>query len=178
MVPVTDADAMVDEAMAGLTALVMRPVFHPSAGHQVEIDDITQALADLGRQGLDEDAEDAERARLRSERKRLSALPAKAARTEYVPVLAGGRPLTYAAKWAAADQTERRAWLRDAGFTIGLGRPDYVLPDPGQPGDEDPRMDAYENSRALVVFRWTGDEDEGLLRGQVYGDPDPAEAAS
>jgi hypothetical protein len=39
-------------------------------------------------------------------------------------------------------------------------------------------MDAYENSRALVVFRWTGDEDEGLLRGQVYGDPDPAEAAS
>ena len=55
---------------------VTRPVFHPAEGHQVELDDISQSLHDLPARELDEDAEDAERARLRAERKRLAALPA------------------------------------------------------------------------------------------------------
>ena len=75
-----------------------------------------------------------------------------------------GQVVTYGARWAASDQAERRAWLREAGFTLGLGKPEYVLADPGEPGDGLARMDTYEDDRALLVFTWTGDDDAGFWR--------------
>ena len=63
---------------------VLRPVFHPAKGHQVELDDITQQLRDLPLRELDEDAEDRARRR-RAARRELAGLPAKPTWTEHVP---------------------------------------------------------------------------------------------
>jgi DNA invertase Pin-like site-specific DNA recombinase len=169
-VPLADVDALIDEAMSQLRRPVMRPVFHPATGHQIAIDDITQALRDLPAQGLDEDAEDAERARLRAERRRLMDLPATPAWTEYVPVLdEAGEVLTHGARWARADQAERRAWLRDAGFAVYAGKPGMAPAEDedAHPGESLSRTDVYASDTAVIVFRWTGDEDAGLVRGQV-----------
>lgn len=164
-VSLAGADALMNEIMSGLGRPVLRPIFHAATGHQVEIDDITQALRDLPAQYPDdEDAEDAERARLRAERRRLTELPASPAWTEWVET---GE--TYGAKWERSDQAERRAWLRDAGFSVYLGKPDMVT-DAAEDEDEHPyealsRVDAWTSDTAALVFEWTGDEDAGLARG-------------
>ncbi len=76
-----------------------------------------------------------------------------------------GQPLTYGAKWQRSDQAERRAWLKDAGFAVYAGRPDMDVEDDDRPGESLSRVDVYENERAMIVFRWAGDEDAGLGRG-------------
>lgn len=162
MVPVAEVDRLMNDAMAGILAPVLRPVFHPATGHQVELDDVAQALRDLPARGLDEDAEDAERARLRAERRRLSDLPARPAWTEYVPT---GQ--TYGDKWLKADQAERRTWLRDADFSLYVCKPAdidaHIIPP--APGDSLSRSDVHESKRAGLVFVWAGDEDPGMARG-------------
>jgi DNA invertase Pin-like site-specific DNA recombinase len=168
MVPMADADALMNANMSGLRLPVLRPVFHPATGHQVELDDITQTLRDLPAQGLDDDAEDDERARLRAERKRLMGLPAKPAWTERVPVLdANGQPITYGDKWQVSGQAERRRWLKDdAGFRAYLGRPGMVAADDDDYPDEAfHRVEAYATDRAVLTFLWAGDADPGLARG-------------
>jgi DNA invertase Pin-like site-specific DNA recombinase len=170
MVPVADADALLDKAMTGLLRPVLRPVFHPATGYAIELGDIAQALRDLPAQGLDEDAEDAERARLRAERRRLDALPKKAAWTEWVPVLdADGKPDTWGAKWARSDRAARRTWLREAGFALYLSRPDMDVEDNDDDADDLSRTDVHEGDRAVLTFGWDGDEDAGLARGLPYG---------
>jgi hypothetical protein len=175
MVLMAAADDLMNTVMGGLGRPVLRPVFHPAEGHQVEIDDVNQALRDLPARGLDDDAEDAERARLRAERKRLAAEPATPAWTGFVPVLGDdGRVLTYGARWAASDQAGRRAWLKEAGFGVYLGKPGmtpFTDDEADRPDELFHRADRYENGRAALTFLWAGDDD-GLLRG-LPDDPEP-----
>lgn len=165
-VPVPDADALLDRFIGGMLRPVLRPVFHPAEGHQVEIDDVLQALRDLPAQGLPRADEQAERERLWAEQDRLQAMPGKPARTDWVPVLDdNGTPLTYGAKWLASDQAARRTWLRDdAGFAISLGRPDMDVADMDDDQDLLARVDVEENARAVLVFKWLDDDDPGLAR--------------
>jgi DNA invertase Pin-like site-specific DNA recombinase len=168
LVTLADADALLNRLMSGLRRPVLRPVFHPATGHQIEIDDLTQQLRDLPLRELDDATEDAERARLRAARRALADLPATPARTEYVPVTGDdGEALTYGAKWAASDQAERRAWLKDAGFSVYLAKP-RMLAD-SYDGDEGDGLlstvDVYESADAALIFRWTDDKDAGLARG-------------
>jgi len=166
MVPLADADALMDEVMSALRRPVLRPVFHPAGGHQIELDDVAQALRDLPAQGLSRADEQAERERLWAEQDRLSELPARPAWTEWVPVPGDGQiPLTYGAKWQADGQAERRSWLREAGFAVCLGKPSMDVADDDNPDEVLSQVDVYENDRALIVFRWAGDEDAGLARG-------------
>jgi site-specific DNA recombinase len=178
MVPLDSADALMNEIMSGLRRPELRPVFHPAEGHQTEIDDITMKLDELPARRLSRADEQAERERLWAEQDRLSELPAKAAWTEFVPVLdEAGRPVTYGTRWAASDRAERRAWLRErSGFELYLGKPGML--DEGGP-DDDPyeslsRWDVWESERAALAFEWTGDEDEGLARGLPGLDEDGA----
>jgi hypothetical protein len=165
----TEADALMDAAMAGMTRPVLRPVFHPAEGHGPEIAGVTQKLRDLPALGLDEDTEDAKRAELRGRRRELEAMPNKAAWTEFVPVLdEAGQPVTYASRWASYGQAERRTQLREAGFALTLARPHMVTE--ADEHDEHPdellsRTDVWQSERAALIFTWTGDEDEGLARG-------------
>lgn len=160
LVPLADADQLLDRAMGAMTGPVLRPVFHPATGHQVELDDIEAALRDLPARGLADDAEDAERARLRSGRKRLAGLPKTPAWTEYVET---GE--SYGARWQRSDQGERRAWLREAGFALYLSRPDMDVDGPEDDQDHLSRTDVYESDRAVLTLRWEDDDDEGLGRG-------------
>ena len=76
-----------------------------------------------------------------------------------------GTPLTYGAKWAVSDQAERRQWLRDAGFAVYVGKPGMDVESDEHEDDALSRVDVWENGRALIVFRWAGDEDPGVARG-------------
>jgi DNA invertase Pin-like site-specific DNA recombinase len=165
--PLADADALMHRVMGGLRRPVLAPVFHPATGHQIEIDDVQQQLDNLPLRKLPRAAEQAERERLWAEQDRLAELPAKAAWTEYVPVLdQAGEPVTYGSRWASSDQAARRAWLRDAGFAAYLARPDMdVAPGEDAPGEMDARLDVYESGTAMLFFRWTSDDDAGLGRG-------------
>jgi DNA invertase Pin-like site-specific DNA recombinase len=163
-VPVAGADALMNRAMGGIRRPVLRPVFHAATGHQVELDDITQALRDLPAQGLSDADEDARRAELRAERRRLEGLPATPARTEWIET---GE--TYGQKWDRSDQAARRAWLRDdAGFAASLARPGMVAgtdEDDEHPDEMLSRTDVWTSDSAALVFAWTDDEDAGLARG-------------
>jgi DNA invertase Pin-like site-specific DNA recombinase len=176
MVPLSAADALMNEIMGGLRNPELRPVWHPATGHQAEIKDITMRLDELPARRLPREQEQAERERLWAEQDALAALPGKAAWTEYVPVTdENGEPVTYGSRWLASDRAERRAWLREkSGFALFLGAPGTAVDDSE---DDDPyeslsRADVYENGRAMLVFRWTGDDDEGLGRGLPAGDDD------
>ena len=107
MVRCADMDHLVDQVMARLD----RPVteWHLAKGdnHDAELADIELELRDLPARGLDDDAEDAERARLRAERKRLSELPATPDRWE--PRETGE---TYASQWRDLAPAARRDWLK------------------------------------------------------------------
>ena len=171
-VPLDAADALMDRVMSELRRPVLRPVFHPSTGHQAEIDNLTQQLHDLPLLELPEDEEDTKRAWLRKERREKAALPAKKAWTEYVAETdEAGEPITYGSRWASSDQATRRAWLRSAGFQAYLAKPDMVdWTTPEDADDEHPeelfsRVDGWENKDAALIFVWSGDDDAGLARG-------------
>jgi DNA invertase Pin-like site-specific DNA recombinase len=166
-VDLTQADELMNKVMSGLRRPVLEPRFHPAEGHQIELDDVDQQLADLPQRGLPRAAEQAERERLWARQDELSALPAKAAWTEFVPVLdAAGEPVTYGSKWASSDQAARRAWLKDAGFSVSLARPDMLAD--GYDGDDGDgvlsTVDIYESGTAALIFEWAGDGDAGLGR--------------
>lgn len=164
MIPVADADALINRVMSGLRRPVLDEIWHPATGNQVRLGEIKRELASLLERELDESAE---WAGLRAERRELSAPGAgQDAWTEYVPVLdQAGQPLTYGSRWASSDQAERRAWLRDAGFAVYLARPDMEVPEGEDvPGEMDSRLDVYESGTALLFFRWAGDDDAGLGR--------------
>jgi DNA invertase Pin-like site-specific DNA recombinase len=166
MLPLAELDGLMDRAMSGLGRPVTRLVTHPASDHQAELDDVAMALRELPLQDLSEDDEDARRAELRAERKRLEALPRTAAWTERVAVEdEDGQPLTYGRKWQRSDAAERRAWLRSAGFAVYAGKPGML-----DCADEDEalsRWDVWTGETAALAFAWEGDEDPGLARGQV-----------
>ena len=154
-----------DEIMSGLRRPVQRPVFHPAEGYQVELDDVAQQLRDLPARAMPRKEEQAERERLWDEQDRLAGLPAKAAWTEWVPVLdEAGAVLTVGAKWQASDGSARRQWLLEAGFTMRLSKPDMVREGGPDEGAVFSQTDAYFSEEAAIVFEWNGDEDAGLGR--------------
>jgi DNA invertase Pin-like site-specific DNA recombinase len=113
LVPVDVADARVDAYMAKSTNLITVTRVVPGHNYEAELEDIEMDLRRLAAQGLDEDKEDAERARLRAERKRLAALPS-------VPDELVTEPgdETYAERWARLGVPERNAWMREAGIRL------------------------------------------------------------
>ena len=153
MVPLAAADKLLDRGMALLSRQVMVPVFHPATGHQVALDDITQALRDLPAQGLDDDAEDAERARLRAERKRLADLPATPAWTEWVE---SGE--TYAQRWTRLDQAGRRAWLREAGIPVYLAKPGAGVVSDDEDDEAGGLAYVFTDEHAQIWFPLTAEE--------------------
>jgi DNA invertase Pin-like site-specific DNA recombinase len=122
MVKCSGADLLVDEVMSRLDRPVVEWRRVKGHNHDAEIQDVVTALRDLVNQGLDEDAEDAERAHLRAERKRLESLPAVA--DTWVPVATGE---TYAQQWSALAPAARRAWLKAYAPRLECGREGMLL---------------------------------------------------
>jgi hypothetical protein len=75
MVPLADMDAYVLKWLAKSPHPVYDRVWVEGSNHDAKIEDVNIALHELILRDLDEDKEDAERARLRAERRRLQALP-------------------------------------------------------------------------------------------------------
>jgi len=75
MVPLADMDAVVTDWLALSTAPVIDRVWIPGNDYESEIEQVNISLLELPARGLDEDKEDAERAKLRAERRRLQDLP-------------------------------------------------------------------------------------------------------
>jgi hypothetical protein len=76
MVPLAAMDAAVTDWLTSSPYPVVDRVFVPGSNHDAEIEQVNMALRELPALELDEDAEDAERLRLRTERRRLEALTA------------------------------------------------------------------------------------------------------
>ena len=133
MVSTATADALAARVIANLDAEVMTPRQVPADDHAADIERITDQLADLPRLGLAEDEEDARRAELRAERKRLQALPATEATTVWDP--SGS---TYAAEWQAlGSDRERGDWLRRRGLKFWAAPADRGLVPGHAPGQGD-----------------------------------------
>lgn len=114
-----NADAAVHELMSARRDWWLSRELIPGDDHADELDRVALELRELPARGLDDDAEDAERARLRSERKRLEALPSVPARWEQgFKQDAAGSNLTEADRWASLDSAGRRRWLASGEFRI------------------------------------------------------------
>jgi DNA invertase Pin-like site-specific DNA recombinase len=88
----------------------------PNAERDRSLVAITQALKDLPNLGLDEDAEDAKRAELRAERKRLQAIPDQPAVTfAKVKTDEHGKSLSQGDHWQMMTGAEKRDSLTAAG---------------------------------------------------------------
>ncbi len=116
MVQVAKVDAAVNQVMAGTFDVpVMEHRIIP--GNEAEIEkrllEIGFELEQLPRRGLPDEQEDAERARLRAERKRVEGTTVIEDRVELLPT---GR--TYLQEWTALPVPERGAWLAKHGFII------------------------------------------------------------
>jgi DNA invertase Pin-like site-specific DNA recombinase len=120
------ADAAVHALMSARNIVWLEPVWIEGSDHQDELDRVGLLLSELPKRGLSDDDEDAERARLRAERKRLEALPREAAHWagRYTGYTEGGR-------WNRMATSERRAWLNSGEFRI------YAAPAPGRTGNVD-----------------------------------------
>ena len=75
MVPIDVLDAIVDDSMLSDHSVMYSTEFVPGENHDAEIDKIRLRLRDLPTRNLSEDEEDAERATLRAEKRRLESLP-------------------------------------------------------------------------------------------------------
>jgi hypothetical protein len=116
-------DSIVDESMRANDMWVYEWTFEPGEATQIqaEIDRIRLNLRDLPTKGLSDDDEDAERERLRSERRELESqiADAKPDRWEKGVVLKdNGQPLTEAERWENADLDGRRQILKDYRVTF------------------------------------------------------------
>jgi hypothetical protein len=107
LIPVAELDGIVDDAMSIDDSKIVEFQFQAGSNHEVELKEIGLALRDLPTRDLSEDDEDAERARLRSERARVAALPATA--DEWVPVELDE---TYAQRWTGSDLAGKRKMLK------------------------------------------------------------------
>lgn len=121
-VPLPDLDRWVSDRMAAHGGFMLRETVIPGKTYQSEIEAAEWELRELGRQGLDEDAEDARRTELRAERRRLKSLPAEPPKveTEVLPVTVGDL-------WEMLSQQQRREFLLAAGITVKAVRGRYEL---------------------------------------------------
>jgi DNA invertase Pin-like site-specific DNA recombinase len=128
-----EIETWVDQQMSRNAGFVTREVLVPGKSYAAEIARAEFRLRELGKQGLDWDAEDAERARLRAEIKRLRDLPAEPDRIEE-DVL----PITVGDAWQMLrDVDERRAFLHAAEITVRAVRGDFRIEgDPARLGTD------------------------------------------
>jgi site-specific DNA recombinase len=119
MIRVTVLDEMMDEMMTSMTRTMKAQKLIPGHDHAAEIADVDCDLKALPLRELDEEAEDAERLRLRGIKRDLQALPAVADRIELVDT-----GVSYASAWAALAPADRGAWLRKAGVRALAGKND------------------------------------------------------
>ena len=82
MVPLVQTDWLALAALRASELPVTERAFIPGNNHDAEIESVAMELRELPARDLPEDAEDAERARLRAERRRLQELPATPDRWE------------------------------------------------------------------------------------------------
>ena len=112
-------DAIVSDFLATLDNEVYRTEIIPGCDYSDELAEIAQDLRNLPAQGLDDEAEDARRAQLRSERKRLESMGPRPARSVLVATGA-----TFGAEWSALPAEDRSGWLTARGVGITAARTD------------------------------------------------------
>jgi hypothetical protein len=95
-------------------------------GNEAEIErrlaEISFELEQLPRRGLPDEQEDAERARLRAERKRVATTTVIEDRVELVPT---GR--TYLKEWQELSVPERGPWLAANGFRVTASKTEVTV---------------------------------------------------
>lgn len=106
LIPLAETDATVVDWLSTLSAPRMVPTLIKGSSHYAELADIQIELAELPRRGLSDDDEDAERARLRAERKRLEALKDVPDRIEMRP-----SSESVGVYFRSLDDVSRRAWM-------------------------------------------------------------------
>ena len=114
MVRLEVADAGMEAlALAWFTEPEKRTRIERGHDHKAELAALEYEMRQLSARGLDWEAEDAERARLRAEYKRIADLPA-------VPdkVITENTGRMYADLWDAVPVNERGKWLADNGLTV------------------------------------------------------------
>lgn len=146
LVAVPYLDQVVGDAMRADRQPVLTPVYVSGDNHDSELARVQVALNGLSSRGLDDDAEDAERKRLRAERDRLRNLPATEDHWELVAHTHSGEEVRNPVEWALRDDliTNADAW-EDADF--------------------DGRRKLLETKR--ITFRWSDDKDPVMVIAPV-----------
>ena len=117
MIPVAEADAIVDAQMSADDADIMHLVPAPVTVHQEELDDVLADLKNLPNLGLPDDKGDAVKSELRATRDELLAKVAAEQTVHAEPVwVSTGQ--TYSQLWGSLDTAGKSKWLRDAGVQI------------------------------------------------------------
>jgi DNA invertase Pin-like site-specific DNA recombinase len=136
-------DAAVNDLMSGrTTAWWLDRWLIPGDDHAAELDRVRLEYRELSARGLDFDAEDAERDRLRAEIKRLEAMPSRPAETVTgIRRDAAGKALSEADRWASLDYAGRRTWLTSGEFKVyvssaGYGKVAVEIEHDGTPPDD------------------------------------------
>lgn len=122
MVSLVAVDAAAENLMNKWDRPIMTRTLIPGHDWSAEIADVEFKLSRLGMQGLSEEEEDTERARLRTEKRRLQALPAVPAAVEWVE-----RPETYWGEWRQLAAPQRGGFLCEHGFTVYADKSEVVL---------------------------------------------------
>lgn len=107
------ADAAVNAFMLARQEWYLESVWIDGNDHQAGLDRVQMELRELAGRGLDDDKEDAERSRLRAERKRLEGLPRETG--HWQPRFSG---MTEGQRWEKLTTSERRAWLAGGEFRV------------------------------------------------------------
>lgn len=121
MVRLAETDATVVEWLSAMDAPRMVPELIKGTSHYAELADVNLELAELPKRGLSDDAEDAERARLRALRRELEA-------AEDVPDRIELRPTgqTIGEHFRSLDTAGRRAWMLEDGVMVYARREQYA----------------------------------------------------
>jgi DNA invertase Pin-like site-specific DNA recombinase len=119
MVRLDLADEEVTEILSAMASPRMVPRLIKGDSHYAELTEIQLELAELPKRGLSDEDEDSERARLRSERKRLESLPSVADRIELVET---GESVGQ--HFSALDDAGKRAMILADGIKVYAVRED------------------------------------------------------
>lgn len=124
-----DADAEANAVMGARSLIWSEPVWVEGDDTSAELARVGLELRELPGRGLDDDAEDSERARLRAEKRRLEAAPHESGHWE-----GSSTGITEGARWRGMTTAERRAWAVSGEFRL------YVTAKPGRTGAVDVRF--------------------------------------
>lgn len=149
MVRLDAVDASVDEVMSSRHDFIKQRVFIPGHNHDAQIADVNFRITQLNPEAMDDDEYDGALKALRAERDRYKAMPAAPdSWTSTIVTDAHGNPVTYAAKWAAADFAGKREMLKEWRITA-----------------ENSVIDGKRSASVIMVPRWEAWEAEPAVRG-------------